>query len=149
MRRYLRAALLVSAALISAALFALAIGILFWGVDLEHPETAVTAGILLCCCPLLSPLAFITVFFSQRWHRRVMWLMAGLSFVMTWFAILYRTSGGQFGMREAFSALRVALQPLVIMPFLLAILVEIAYQLRPDRMGFRCATSVQHSQIGE
>jgi hypothetical protein len=137
MRRYLRTALLIFAGLISAALFALAIGIFLWGVDLEHPESANVTGILLCCAPVLSPIAFITIFFSQRWHRRVMWLMAGLSLVMTWFAILYRTSGGQFSMPDALSALRVTLQPLVMMPFLLAVLVEVAYQLRQNRFPLR------------
>jgi hypothetical protein len=147
MRRYLRAALLIFAALISVVLFALAVGIFLWGVDLEHPESANVTGILLCCCPVLSPLAFITVFFSERWHRRVMWLMAGLSAVMTWFTILYRTSGGQFSMHDALSALRVALQPLVVMPFLIAVFVEVAYQLK--RKGLSSATSVQHFQTGE
>jgi hypothetical protein len=125
-------ALLIGAAIISVALFALGIGIFFWGVDLEHPESALVSGILLCCCPVLSPLAFMLVCFTRRWHRRVMWLMFGLSFVMTWFAILYRGSGGQFSTQDALSALRVTLQPLVMLPFLLAVLVEVAYQLKQD-----------------
>lgn len=137
MRRYLRTALLIFAGLISAALFAIAVGIFLWGVDLEHPESANVTGILLCCCPVLSPIAFTTVFFSQRWHRRVMWLMAGLSFVMTWFAIVHEPSGGHFTMRDALSALRVTLQPLVVMPFLLAVLVEVAYQLKPNEVLVR------------
>jgi hypothetical protein len=137
MRRHLRTALLICAALISVALFALAIGIFFWGVDLEHPESANVTGILLCFSPVLSLPAFMIVVVSKRWHRRVMWLMAGLSFAMTWFAILYRGFDGKFTMHEALSTLRVTVQPLVLMPLLLAVLVEFAYQLKQNGIPAR------------
>jgi hypothetical protein len=134
MRHFSQSALLICAALISVALFALAVGIFLWGVDLEQPDWAVVTGVLLCCGPILSPLAFLVVFISRRWHRSLMWLMAGLSFAMTWFAILYGGSGGKFTMHDALLAFRVTLQPLVLLPLFLAVLVEVAYQLKENEI---------------
>jgi hypothetical protein len=132
--RHLRIALLVFAALISTALSVLGIVMFFWGVDLEHPESALLTGILLCFGSTLSAPAFMIVFVSIRWHRNVMWLMAGISCVMTWFAILYRGSNGHFNMHDALSAFRVTLQPLVIIPVLIALIVELAYRLKEYRV---------------
>lgn len=103
---------------------------MLWAVDLEYPETAGVTGPLFLCSAFLSAPAFLIVFVSERWHRRVMWLVAALSFVMNWFAIFYRWSDGDFRMDQALSALRVTSQPLVVLSFLVAVLVEIAFRLR-------------------
>ena len=101
-------------------------------VEAECREPAPLIGVLLCCCSVIviSPPAFMIVFLSQRWNRHVMWLMAGFPFVMTWFAILCSGSHGQFSVQEALYGVRVTLQPLVMLPFLLPMLAEVAYQLK-------------------
>lgn len=127
MKDNLREALLAIAGLASAILSLLGILIFFWTVDLQHsPSRDLWAGVLFCLGPVLSAPVFLIVFISPRWHLRLMWLVACASFLMTWAAIVIYRSNGRFGVNQAIAAILIACQPLVLAPFLIALVVAIS-----------------------
>jgi hypothetical protein len=77
LRESFRVVLLGIAGLISVLVSALAALIVLWAIDLEHPKPGdLSTTALLFLVPIVSPLIFATAFVSQRWHRRLMRLLA-------------------------------------------------------------------------
>jgi hypothetical protein len=116
----LRGALFAFAGAISVVLSGMAMLIILWAFDFQHPKPGdLRTAALLLLGPILSTPLFALVFISQRWHRMLMWLLACASFAGAYFAM----RGG----REVWSPLR---QPFVLASISIAVLIEISYRLR-------------------
>lgn len=116
----LRVAFFACAGSISVVLSGMAMLIVLWGFDFQHPKPGdPQTAALLFLGPILSAPLFMFVLVSQRWHRRLMWLLACASFKGAYFAM----RGGT----EVWSPLR---QPLVLASIAIAVLVEISYLLK-------------------
>lgn len=128
----LRRGLLIGAGLMSLVLSPLSIVIYLFGCDLRQP---CLEGILACFGPALSLPAFLTVFWSRSWHRRISWLLACATYVGIGFGTLKVQSSGHLQLREVASvAFACGRQPLVICSVVIAVMVECSYQFHMRRV---------------
>ena len=118
----------------SIALSLVSIGIYLFTSDLRKPSLE---SILLCFGPILSLPAFLTALWSRRWHRRIMWLLACVTYSGIVVATLEVRSSVRPHLGEAASiALVSGVQPLVIASIIIAVLSECSYHLKrrvPER----------------
>jgi hypothetical protein len=114
----------------SVALSLLAFGVFVWGVDLTHPAPKdLLFGLLFCLGPVLSAPTFFILLKSQRWQRQIMWTLGFASFLSSWIAIADYQANGRLTVRDAISALPTTLQPVLMLPFVIAFLIEVSYRL--------------------
>lgn len=115
----------VIAGICSLILSILGAGIFLWGSPISHPNAQ---GVLLCAGPVVSFPAFLTLFFSQKLHRVLVWLVAVVSGTGAFTATLAATTTDHPASRaDITNAMHSLLLPLVLLSFAVVVLVELSY----------------------
>ena len=124
----IRVFLLFLAGLASAAVSLLSLGGFFFFTDLDHwPAKDIWSSILLCVGSFLSGPVFLVLLVSPKWQTRIMWVIAGASWVMSCISVTLARSTGQWPSIPYY--LRMAFLPTVLPLFLIALLVTVSHLL--------------------